>query len=204
VVRVFSGLQFRSVVSVVSVKSVVKPSCFPFSLFPFAYFAYFAVKTIRVHPAPSMVKNSGTIGVPADGSRTSRGRVSDGFNPHDRSAKCGGGRVDGSRGSSIPHPLPRRWASAALFHATGALTSTPRSTIRSKPESSGVSYKIHSGSLRITPGRLTPIRSEPDSTGAIRSKPEFHRQIQILCRARLSSPTLYSRLLSPSVANSCE
>src|SRR3954470_3456329 len=78
-----------------SVKSVVKFSSFLPSHLPFAWFAYFAVKNIRVHPAPSVVKNSGTIGVPADGSRTSPGRVSDGFDPHDRSAKCGGGRVDG-------------------------------------------------------------------------------------------------------------
>jgi hypothetical protein len=27
-----------------------------------------------------------------------------GFNPHDRSAKCGDGRVDGYRGSSVPPP----------------------------------------------------------------------------------------------------
>jgi hypothetical protein len=100
--------------------------------------------------------------------------------------------VDGSRGSSIPHPLSRRWASAALFHATGALTSTPRSTIRSKPESSGASYKNHSGSLREGSRQSGVNRTQPDSTGLNRSHPEFHRQIQILCRARLSQLTLCS------------
>jgi hypothetical protein len=51
-----------------------------------------------------LVKVLGPSPFPADGYRTPRGRVSDGFDPHDRSIKCGGGRVDGYRGSCIPPP----------------------------------------------------------------------------------------------------
>jgi hypothetical protein len=156
------------------------------------------VKNIRVHPAPSVVKNSGIIAVPSgrvpDVSRTGIGRVSDGFDPRDRPVKCGGGRLDGYRGSSIPPPL----AASTAERGTGPRdwrpqTSTPRpSTIRSKPESSGASYKNHSGSLREGSRQSGVNRTQPDSTGLNRSHPEFHRQIQILCRARLSQLTLCS------------
>jgi hypothetical protein len=106
---------------------------------------------------------------PADGYRTPRGRVSDGFNPHDRSVECGDGRVDGYRGSSIPPP--------SLAASMGERSTFPRdrraqprpSTIRSYPESSEVSYKIHSGSLREGSRQSGVNRTQPEPSGAIRS-----------------------------------
>jgi hypothetical protein len=170
------------------VKSVVKLSAFPFSFRIFRIFRSQNYPCSSDHRPPQ---------------RTGPGRLADGYRTGSTlTIARQNAAADGWTGpGGQVYPTPCRVDGRAQHFSTRPARSTP--TIN-HPELSGVIRSVLQNSLRITPGRLTPIRSEPDSTGAIRSYPEFHRQIQILCRARLSSPTLYSRLLSPSVANSCE
>jgi hypothetical protein len=149
------------------------------------------VKNIRVHPAPSVAKNCGTIALPGrrvpDVSRTGIRRVRPSRSPGKMRRRTAG-RVQGVKHT----PTPCRIDGRARHWPTRLAPSNLNSPTINHPEQTGVIRSVLQKSLRITPGRLTSIRSEPDSTGLNRSHPEFHRQIQILCRARLSPLTLCS------------
>jgi hypothetical protein len=114
------------------------------------------VKNIRVHPAPSVAKNCGTIALPGrrvpDVSRTGIRRVRPSRSPGKMRRRTAG-RVQGVK--HTPTPCRKR-PSAALFHATGALNAQlpdhqPSGANRSHPERPTKITPDHSGKAHVNP-----------------------------------------------------